>query len=165
MKKMKTQAFANLICALIFAGIAVYAIVVSMGFRQFKNSTVNPSVFPQIMAGGLLVCAVILLIQSIIRLPKDTTQAPTLSLRDRGIRHMLLCIVITIAYTFLWEYVGFLILATITMMILMYLIDMRKPVLMIVVSVVLPVVIWLLFYKVLSIAVPLGPLEIIYDVF
>lgn len=165
MKKTRTVAFGNIVCALIFGAIAVYAIVASMGFKTFKNSTVDPSAFPQIMAVGLLIFSLILLVMNVLKLRSDEEEGPTLSIKDRGVRHMLMCVVVTVAYVALWDKIGFLILAPITMMVLMYMIDMRKWGVMAIVSIGLTLVVWLLFYKVLSISIPLGPLEVIYDVF
>ena len=163
MKRTKRMSFANIVGALIFIAIGVYAIVKSLGFKHFKNSTVDPSAFPQIMATGLIVCSIVLLVMNIMS--KEEKKAPSLSLRNRGIVHALLCALVAVLYVVLWEPVGFLVLAPVSLFVLMYLIDMRNYKVMIIVSITLTLIVWLLFYKVLSISVPLGFLEVIYDVF
>lgn len=162
------MSFANICCSLVFIAVSIYAIVVSLGFKEFRNSTVNPSAFPRIMAGGLLIFSLLLLVmnlQKFLRNDPNDEASPILSVKDRGIRYTLLCIAISIAYTALWETVGFLILAPVTLVLLMYLIGLRKWPVMIGVSVALTLVMWLLFYMVLTISIPLGPLQVIYDVF
>ena len=68
MKKTKTQAFANLIGSLIFIAVGVWALIQTYSFQEVKNTYVQAAVFPQIMCVGMLIFAVILLIQSIIKL-------------------------------------------------------------------------------------------------
>lgn len=163
MKKTQSMAFASMITSLIFILVGVYAIIVSYSFRTVKNTVVQPAEFPRIMAWAMIICSASVLVMSAVKLGRDTEKGPSLSLRDRGIRGALYCLIVAFLYYLLWEPVGFFILAPITMFGLMYLIDMRNYVTMAIVSVVLPLVMWLLFYKALSISVPLGPLEIIYD--
>ena len=163
MKKTQTTAFASIVTSLIFIAIGVYAIIASYAFRTVNNTTVQPATFPRIMAWAMVICAVIVLVMNAVKLGRATEKAETLSLRDRGVRGALICLLISMAYYLLWEPVGFLILAPITMFVLMYLIDMRNYLTMVIVSIVLPVVMWLLFYKVLNIQAPLGPLEVLYD--
>lgn len=159
------MAFASIVTSLIFIAVGIYAVVASYGFRTVNNTTVQPATFPRVMAWAMIVCSAVVLLINAVKLGRDTEKAPTLSLKDRGVRGALFCLIVSLIYYLLWEPVGFLILAPITMFALMYLIDMRNYVTMVIVAVVLPLVMWLLFYKVLSISVPLGPLEVIYDHF
>lgn len=163
MKKTQTMAFANVITSLVFIAIGLYAVVASYGFRTVNNTAVQPATFPRVMAWAMIICAAVVLVMNAVKMGRDTEKAASLSLKDRGIRGALICFVVSFAYYLLWEPVGFFILAPITMFALMYLIDMRNYVMMAIVAIVLPLVMWLLFYKVLSISVPLGPLEFVYD--
>lgn len=163
MKKTQTMAFASIITSLVFIAFGIYAVVASYGFRIVQNTQVQPAAFPRFMAWCMMICAAVVLVMNAVKLGRDKEKAPTLSLKDRGIRGALYCLAVALAYTFLWEPLGFFILAPIAMFVMMYLIDMRNYATMIIVSLVLPLVMWLLFYKALSIAVPLGPLEFIYD--
>lgn len=163
MKKTQSMAFASIITSIVFILIGIYAIIVSCSFRLVNNTVVQPAEFPRIMAWAMIVCSAVVLVMNAVKLGRDTEKAPTLSLKDRGIRGALYCVIVAFVYYLLWEPVGFFILAPITLFGLMYLIDMRNYGTMAIVSVVLPLVMWLLFYKALSISVPLGPLEIVYD--
>ena len=102
MKKTKTQAFANLIGSLIFIAVGVWALIQTYSFQEVKNTYVQAAVFPQIMCVGMLIFAVILLIQSIIKLmtmdENDPLAEPAASInfiKDKGVLAalfvMLLC--------------------------------------------------------------------------
>lgn len=159
------MAFANIVTASIFILIGIYAVVASYSFRTVNNTTVQPATIPRFMAWAMMICAAVVLVMNAFKLGRDTEKAESLTLKDRGIRGALYCLAISVAYWLLWEPVGFLILAPIAMFGLMYLIDMRNYKTMALVALLLPVIMWLLFYKALSISVPLGPLEFIYDHF
>ena len=66
------------------------------------------------MATGLILCSLALLLQAALR-KAASESAPTLSLRDRRIQRMLIAAVLIVAFFLLWETVGFLILAPITL--------------------------------------------------
>lgn len=163
MKKTRTMAFASVMTSLVFILIGIYALVASNSFRTVRNSVVQPSGFPRIMAWALIASSGVALVMNLLKMGRDTEEAPVLSPSDRGIRGVLFSVAVSVVYYLLWEPVGFFILTPIAMFGLMYLIDMRNYKLMAVVSVALPLVMWLLFYKALNISVPLGPLEIVYD--
>lgn len=165
MKKTSKMAFANIVTALVFAAIGVYAIVASGKIRVVNNAAVQPSTFPRVMAVMMIICAAVVCVMNVLKLSTDTEEAPIISPRDRGIRGVLYCLALAVVYTFLWESVGFLILAPIAMFALMWLIRMRNYKVMVIVSIVLPLVVWLLFYKALAISIPIGPLTVIYDFF
>lgn len=167
MKKTRTMAYANIWCSVVFIVISIYAIVASTHFKEYRNSTVNPSAFPQIMATGLLICSLALLAMELVKLlqNKATEDAPILSIKDRGIRYALLCMLLAVLYVMLLNPLGFLIVAPVISLCMMHMIGLRKWSVMIIVSLVLALGIWLLFYKVLSISLPLGILEGIYDIF
>lgn len=92
MKKTKTQAFANLIGSLIFIALGAWALTQTYSFQEVKNTYVQAAVFPQIMCVGMLIFAIILLIQSIIKLmtmdENDPLAEPAASInfiKDRGV--------------------------------------------------------------------------------
>ena len=159
------MAFANIVTSLIFAVVGVYALVASNKIRVVNNAAVQPSTFPRVMAVAMIVCALVVCVMNVIKLDEDEEAAPVISLRDRGIRGMLYCLVMAIAFYLLWEPIGFLLLAPIAMFVLMWLIGMRNYKVMVAVAILLPIVVWLLFYKLLAISIPIGPLTAIYDFF
>lgn len=159
------MAFANIVTSSIFILLGIYAVVASYSFRIVNNTTVQPADVPRFMAWAMMICASVVLVMNAVKLGRDQEKAPRMSLKERGMRGVLYCLITSIVYWLLWEPVGFLILAPLTMFVLMYLIDMRNYGTMVLVSLLLPLVMWLLFYKALSISIPLGPLEWIYDHF
>lgn len=152
--------FADVLSALLGIGLGAIAIVMTLSFKQFKNVPVGPEVFPRIMAVGLIVCSAALLVQALIK--KAAVKAPTLSLKDRGMRHMLLGAAVMAAFYFLWETAGFLILAPLALIGLMRLSDYRNYKWMAIIAIVASVAVWLLFWQVLSIELPLGPIDFVY---
>lgn len=157
MKKNYTMRFANIVCALIGIAFACVAIYMTTNFRQFVNVPVGPEVFPRIMAAGLIICSAALLVQSLLK--KTDEKAPPVSPRDRGIQRMLMAAAVIVAFRLLWQPVGFLILAPIVLFLLMLISDFRNYKVMAVISIAVPVVVWFLFWQVLVIELPLGPLE------
>lgn len=161
MKKTSGMAFANILGALAFIAVAAYAFVQSLAFKQFKNVPVGPEVFPRMMAAALAISCAALLIQS-LRGKAQGKAAPTLSLKSRGMRRMLLCAGVVAALIALWNVAGFWILGPLSMFAVMWLMDMREYKTMAIVSLAVVLVVWLLFWKVLNISLPLGPFEFIY---
>ncbi len=161
MKKTASMAFANIIGALVFIGVAVYAFVRTLSFKQFTNVPVGPEVFPQIMAIALAVCCLALIAQSLLK-KKQTEAAPTLSLKNRGIQKMLISALTIALLVALWDIAGFWILGVLVVCATMWLLDMRNYKTMAIVSVLAVAVVWLLFWKVLGIEIPLGPFDFIY---
>lgn len=160
MRKTRTMPFADRIAGaigMLFGGVAFY---LSTHFKQFRNVPVGPEVFPQIMASGLILCSAALVIRSF--LVKDTKQAPTLSLRDKGMRHMLMTVGIVVVFIVLWDIAGFLILSPLGLFALMAITGFRSYPKMALIALVLSALVWLLFWQVLSIELPLGPFGFLY---
>lgn len=162
MPKKWTVRFSDIICASVGVLLGAAAIEMTTHFKQFTNVPVGPEVFPRIMATGLILCSLALLLQAALR-KAASESAPTLSLRDRGIQRMLIAAVLIVAFFLLWETVGFLILAPITLFLLMLDMDFRKFGRMALLSLGISVAVWLLFWQVLVIELPLGPLEVLYS--
>lgn len=160
MKKSRTMQFADCVAALLGMGLGAVAIYMTLSFKKFKNVPVGPEVFPRIMAVGLMVCSLVLFLQAMVK--KSKKAAPTLSLKDRGIRHVLLGIALMAAFYLLWKPLGFLILSPLVLLGLMLLADYRRWTVMAVVAVLVTVAVWLLFWQVLSIELPVGPFEFLY---
>lgn len=162
MKNHLTERVSNIVCAAVGIAIGLIAIYITTKFKQFTNVPVGPEVFPRIMATGLVICSIALIVQAALK-GKKWEKAPTLSLRDRGIRRMLVAAVLIVAFYLLWEPVGFLILAPVTLFLLMLNMDFKRYGQMAILSLAISVAVWLLFWQVLVIELPLGPLEVIYS--
>lgn len=165
--KMKTMAFSNLIGSIIFLAIGIWAWFQTDKFPEVANTYVQASTFPRVMIVGILIFAAILLLQSIIKLmgamkPTDpeAVEVSTLNpLKDKGLAAAYLVIILCVLFAALFKSCGYILCAMVLSMIIMILIGKRNWLQMILVSVLVPLLMWLVFYKVLTVNIPLGPLN------
>ena len=150
MKKTHTKAFANLIASILLLCIEGWALFQTYGFKVVKKATVQPAAFPQIMCVGMIIFTVILLIQSIIKLismsDDDPLAEPAASInfiKNKGVLAGLFVILLC----------G----------IIMWLIGKRNIVELLLVSILVPLGMWLVFYKMLSVNIPMGVLQPLRD--
>ena len=165
--KMKTMAFSNLIGSIIFLAIGIWAWFQTDKFPEVANTYVQASTFPRVMIVGMLIFAAILLLQSIIKLmgamkPTDpeAVEVSTLNpLKDKGLAAAYLVIILCVLFAALFKSCGYILCAMVLSMIIMILIGKRNWLQMILVSVLVPLLMWLVFYKVLTVNIPLGSLN------
>ena len=157
MKKTKTQAFANLIGSLIFIAVGVWALIQTYSFQEVKNTYVQAAVFPQIMCVGMLIFAVILLIQSIIKLmtmdENDPLAEPAASInfiKDKGVLAALFVMLLCALFVVFFKPLGYVVCGAVLCFIIMVLIGKRNWLQMVLVSILVPLGMWLVFYKVLT---------------
>ena len=165
MKKTKTQAFANLIGSLIFIAVGVWALIQTYSFQEVKNTYVQAAVFPQIMCVGMLIFAVILLIQSIIKLmtmdENDPLAEPAASInfiKDKGVLAALFVMLLCALFVVFFKTLGYVVCGAVLCFVIMVLIGKRNWLQMVLVSILVPLGMWLVFYKVLT-----GPLQFLRD--
>lgn len=171
MPKTKTKAFSNLVISIILLAFEVWAYIQAAGFRQVKGAYVQASTFPQIMIIGMGLFTVVLLVQSIVKLAAgmkpddfDNAPAPTLNpFKDKGIGAALLVIALCVLYTLLFDRLGYVLVSALVSMIIMWMIGKRKPLTVILVSVLVPLVMWFIFYKLLTVNIPMGVLQPLRD--
>ena len=170
MKKTKTQAFANLIGSLIFIAVGVWALIQTYSFQEVKNTYVQAAVFPQIMCVGMLIFAVILLIQSIIKLmtmdENDPLAEPAASInfiKDKGVLAALFVMLLCALFVVFFKPLGYVVCGAVLCFIIMVLIGKRNWLQMVLVSILVPLGMWLVFYKMLSVNIPMGPLQFLRD--
>ena len=166
MKKTNTKAFANLVSSVILLVFEIWAYVMTLDFKIVKKAAVQPATFPQIMCIGMMVFTVVLLVQSIIKLQKMNPDDPMIQpaaslnlLRNKGVQAALLVIVLCAAYAALFEVLGYVLASTIVAAIIMVLIGKRDVKQIVLVSVLVPLVMWLVFYKLLTVNIPMGVLQ------
>ena len=166
MKKTKTQAFANLIGSLIFIAVGVWALIQTYSFQEVKNTYVQAAVFPQIMCVGMLIFAVILLIQSIIKLmtmdENDPLAEPAASInfiKDKGVLAALFVMLLCALFVVFFKPLGYVVCGAVLCFVIMVLIGKRNWLQMVLVSILEPLGMWLVFYKVLTVNIPMGPLQ------
>ena len=170
MKKTKTQAFANLIGSLIFIAVGVWALIQTYSFQEVKNTYVQAAVFPQIMCVGMLIFAVILLIQSIIKLmtmdENDPLAEPAASInfiKDKGVLAALFVMLLCALFVVFFKPLGYVVCGAVLCCVIMVLIGKRNWLQMVLVSILVPLGMWLVFYKVLTVNIPMGPLLFLRD--
>ena len=170
MKKTKTQAFANLIGTLIFIAVGVWALIQTYSFQEVKNTYVQAAVFPQIMCVGMLIFAVILLIQSIIKLmtmdENDPLAEPAASInfiKDKGVLAALFVMLLCALFVVFFKPLGYVVCGAVLCFVIMVLIGKRNWLQMVLVSILVPLGMWLVFYKVLTVNIPMGPLQFLRD--
>ena len=121
----------------------------------------------RVMIVGMLIFSVVLLIQSIFKLmgtmkPTDPVAAEvgTLNpLKDKGVAAADLVMLLCVLFAALFKSCGYILCAVVLSLIIMFLIGKRNWVQMVLVSVLVPLLMWLVFYKVLTVNIPLGPLN------
>ena len=170
MKKTKTQAFANLIGSLIFIAVGVWALIQTYSFQEVKNTYVQAAVFPQIMCVGMLIFSVILLIQSIIKLmtmdENDPLAEPAASInfiKDKGVLAALFVMLLCALFVVFFKPLGYVVCGAVLCFVIMVLIGKRNWLQMVLVSILVPLGMWLVFYKVLTVNIPMGPLQFLRD--
>ena len=159
--KMKTMAFSNLVGSIIFLAIGIWAWLQTDNFPEVANTYVQASTFPRV------IFSVVLLIQSIFKLmgtikPTDpvAVEVGTLNpLKDKGVAAAYLVMLLCVLFAALFKSCGYILCAVVLSMIIMFLIGKRNWVQMVLVSVLVPLLMWLVFYKVLTVNIPLGPLN------
>lgn len=164
-KKTQTVAFANLVGSLIFLAVGVWAYFQMANLQEVKDTYAQPSAFPMVMIGGLMIFSAVLLIQSVYYLLRMKEGDPAAEkaesinlLKDRGVQGALLVIALCVAFVLLFKPLGYVLTGAIVAFIIMILIGKRNWVQMVLVSLLIPLAMWLIFYKLLSVNIPLGPL-------
>lgn len=169
-KKTQTKAFSNLIASFVLLAFEAWAWVQSGSIKTAKNAAVQPWTFPRIMIIGMGVFTVILLIQSIIKLSAMKVDDPlaqraeTLNfVRDKGVRAALITILLCCAYVYFFKSLGYVIVSFLLSASIMWMIGLRKPLPLILISALVPLGMWLIFYKMLKVNIPMGPLQFLRD--
>ncbi len=170
MKKTQTKAFSNLIASIVLIAFEVWAWVQSGKIKTAKNAAVQPSAFPRIMLVGMAVFTAVLLIQSIIKLASMKAgdplaeKAESLNLfKDKGVLAALFVIALCCVYVWFFKSAGYVVVSFLLSGIIMWLIGLRKPVPLLLISSLVPLGMWLVFYKFLTVNIPMGWLQFLRD--
>ena len=150
---------ANLTAAVIGMGFSAATFIITLGFKKFKNVPVGPEFFPRWLSIGLFVCSAALLVQALKTRPAGGKAAPTLSLRDRGMRRLLVGAAIIVVYAACWNFLGFLLTSPLALFALMLLLGLRRYWVMVIFSLSATVVIFCAFRYLLGIDMPMGFLD------
>ncbi|MBO7422655.1 MAG: tripartite tricarboxylate transporter TctB family protein [Oscillospiraceae bacterium] len=169
-KKTQTKAFSNLIASLVLIAFEVWAWLQTNNIKTAKKAAVQPSTFPRIMIIGMAVFTVILLIQSLLKLGSMKADDPlaekaeTMNLfRDKGVLAALFVVVLCIGYVYFFKSLGYVVVSFLLCGIIMWIIGLRSPVKLILISLLVPLGMWLIFYKMLQVNIPMGWLQFLRE--
>ena len=169
-KKTQTKAFANLIASIVLIAFEAFAWYETTLIKTAKNASVQPSTFPRIMIIGMAVFTAILLIQSILKLSNMKADDPLAEkaesinfVKDKGVLAALFVIVLCIFYVMLFKSLGYVVVSFVLSGVIMWLIGVRKPVQLVLIAVLVPLGMWLVFYKLLSVNIPMGVLNFLKE--
>ena len=170
MKKTNTKAFSNLVAAIILLIFEIWAYIQTTGFKIVKKAAVQPATVPQIMCIGMLVFTVILIIQSVLQLMKANEDDPMMEpaasiniLKNKGVQAAVFVIVLCAGYAALFEVLGYVLASAIVAAIIMWLIGKRDVKQILLVSILVPLLMWFVFYKLLTVNIPMGVLQPLRD--
>ena len=168
MKKTQTKAFSNLVVSLLLAALEIFAWVQTGNIKTAKNAAVQP--FPRIMIVGMAVFTAILLIQSVYKLLRMKDDDPLAQkaesmnfIKDKGVLAALFVIALCALYVWGFRSLGYVFVSMILSGIVMWLIGVRKPVQLVLIAVLVPLGMWLVFYKLLQVNIPMGVLQFLRD--
>ena len=169
-KKTQTKAFANLIISVLLLVFEVWAWIQTGSIKAAKNAVVQPSAFPRIMIMGMIVFTVVLLVQSIIKLSTMKANDPLAEkaeslnfIKDKGVLAALIVILLCCVYVYFFKSMGYVVVSALLSGIIMWMIGLRKPVPLLLISILVPLGMWLVFYKFLSVNIPMGWLQFLRD--
>ncbi|MDD3663554.1 MAG: tripartite tricarboxylate transporter TctB family protein [Candidatus Pacebacteria bacterium] len=149
---MKRQ---NIIYSAVLIAIGMFAFVYAGRYTTTSAQYVTTAaLFPRIMAVGLIVTAITTLIQSLVHKADEATSA-----RKGDVVKFLLSAGIFIAYFLLFKPLGFIVDSALLVFICMYRLGCRKWWTMLIYSIVMPSLIFALFYYVFYTNLPLGVLS------
>ena len=170
MKKTQTKAFSNLVVSLLLLALEIFAWVQTGSIKTAKNAAVQPSTFPRIMIIGMAVFTVILLVQSVYKLLRMKDDDPLAKkaesmnfIKDKGVLAALFVILLCALYVWGFRTLGYVLVSMILSGIIMWLIGVRKPVHLALISVLVPLGMWLVFSKLLQVNIPMGVLQFLRD--
>ena len=171
MKKTQTKAFASLVSSIILLIFEVWAYLETTGFKIHKRAFVQPATFPQIMICGMFIFTVILFIQSFLKVTRGMKEAdpenePAASINpftNRGVAAALFVIILCVLYTWLFNNLGYVLVSACISIIIMLLIGKRDLKIIIPVSILVPLIMWFIFYKLLTVNIPMGMLQPLRD--
>ena len=171
MKKTQTKAFSNVIISVLLFAFEAFAWLQTNNIKVVKKAAVQPSTFPRIMIIGMAIFTVMLLIESIIKLTSMKEDDPMAAkpesinfIKDKGVLAALVVILLCAGYVWLFDVLGYVVVSALICAAIMWIIGMRKPLSMILISVLVPLGMWLLFYKMLQVNIPMGILQFLRDI-
>lgn len=144
----------DIIAGIIGLIISVYVIYTAYYFPEDKVLLLGPSFFPTVLAVGLGLFCLILLVLAL----KGKARASTdpFNIKDPGIQRMAISLLAAVAYCFLFNILGFIIVSVLYLFGLMFLLKRRDYLRMAAVSVCVTLLVYAIFNRLLDISLPAG---------
>lgn len=137
--------------------LCAYVWITSADFPKDVIMKIGPDFFPRLVAIAMAAACAALVVQALSS--KTTENADAISFKDPGIQRALVVLALSIVYVASMDFLGFIISTVITMLIMMYLLKLRNPIQMVVVSIAAAFVINFAFAGLLGIQLPAGLLD------
>ncbi len=147
----------DIISGLVFALIAIYALITASSFPQDHVMGIGPNYFPTLLSIGLLLFSLILIGRGVLKRSKGKIEG--FSLKEEGTKRLFLSVIVAIAYTLVLPFLGFTLSTFFVIAVYMKLLGIRSVRLLGSVPLLVVIAVYLLFEKFLSIALPSGFLK------
>lgn len=134
--------------------IAVYVIYTAHFFPEDKVLLLGPSFFPTVLACGLGVFSLVLLVVALRGKSRRSTDP--FNIKDPGVQRAGVSLLAIIAYCFLFDVLGFIIVSSLYLFGLMFLLHRRDYLRMAAVSVGVTLLVYAIFNRLLDISLPAG---------
>lgn len=146
----------NIMTAILFI---IFGIVIIMGTSNFKQTVlsdnfIGPAFFPKFMAIGMIVCAIILIINTL--LDKKSQEISVGEIFNKKMFLPIIGMIILFIYVITLDYLGFLLATILLNLILLLLFKVRKKSILILAPVLTTLVIYQVFQKFLMVPLPPG---------
>jgi len=162
------MAKADIVLGIIFAALSIVFYIGTLSFPKFSIG-INPKVYPLFIIISTFALSVMLMVQGIIKLRKERPPSTKTS-AEKGISKPSSCdvslpkgktalklialAIVILAYVIGFEPLGYIILTPLLMAFTMYLFGERKPLRIIVVSILVPVILYWVFRTVFRVPLP-----------
>ena len=139
------------------------ALYVASGFPADVVMKIGPAFFPEMLAGLLLVCSALLMVNAALAKPAATSVEGSPPVRglslDNGAVRAILTVLAVIAFALALRPVGFILTSVVFLTAMMAMLGMRKPLLTLAIAVGITGGIYLIFEKLLALSLPAGVLD------
>ena len=136
-------------------GLIVFSAWIFWYASEYSKATIyyyGPNFFPQVLAGAMAICAIILIVRALTGKSMEATS----SIDFKGFLRMLGAIGICIGYLFLMQVIGFAMGTVVFLFVLMMYIGQKGMLKRVVSSVVVALLVWAIFRYFLIIPLPTG---------
>jgi putative tricarboxylic transport membrane protein len=149
----------DVLSGVVIGSLAAAVYLHARSFPPMVGQNVGPNLFPQLIAAGLMVCAIFLVIRGVKALRTEAlVEMPEWLGANRAALGFVMIPVVLVFYLAVSERLGFLITAVLLLMALFYVFGVRTRTALIV-AIVGSLAIHTMFYKLLKVPLPWGVLS------